>query len=93
MVELDVLAAMSIDMKLEQLIDLYIINYPNMADNERNTWYDQEGKIVFTTNKSLTKFGVTRDIWENNKEGDFDAEDQLGISRRYISPFYVTDRS
>lgn len=92
MVELDVLAAMSIDMKLEQLIDLYIINYPNMADNERNTWYDQEGKIVFTTNKSLTKFGVTRDIWENNKEGDFDAEDQLGISRRYISPFYVTDR-
>ncbi len=92
MVELDVLAAMGIGMSLEQLIDLYIINFPNMADNERNTWYDQEGKIVFTTNKSFVKFGVSRDIWNSNLHQSFVAKDKLGIERQYIAPFVQTNR-
>ena len=92
MIELDVLCAKGIGMTIEQLIDLYKINYPNMSDNENNTWYDQEGKIVFTTNKSLVNYGVSREIWEDNKENDFEAMDQLGVFRKYKSPFFKTDR-
>lgn len=92
MVELDVLAAKGIGMTLEQLIDLYSINYPNMNDNEKNTWYDQEGKIVFTTNKSFVKFGVSKDTWEKNKDNSFSSLDLLGINRNYVAPYYRTDR-
>ena len=92
MVELDVLAAKGIGMTLEQLIDLYTINYPNMDDNEKNTWYDQEGRIVFTTNKSFVKYGVPKDTWKANKEHDFVADDLLGITRVYKAPFFRTER-
>lgn len=92
MVELDVLAAKGIGMTLKQLIDLYSINYPNMDDNEKNTWYDQEGKIVFTTNKSFVKYGVSKEIWEKNKDKSFSDTDLLGINRNYVAPYFRTDR-
>lgn len=92
MVELDVLAAKGIGMTLKQLIDLYSINYPNMDDNEKNTWYDQEGKIVFTTNKSFVKYGVSKEIWEKNKDKSFSDIDLLGINRNYVAPYFRTNR-
>ncbi len=92
MIELDVLSAKSIGMTLDQLCDLYKINYPNMAENEANTWYDQNGRIVFTTNKSMVTFGVSRSIWDNNKNVSFKAIDQLGREIDYISPYIQTNR-
>lgn len=92
-VELDVLAAMTIGMTLEQLKNLYIIQFPNMHENEKNTLYDQKGKIVFTTNKSLAEIGVNKDTWESMKaQKDFKTTDLLGHQKKYYGPFYTTDR-
>ena len=63
-----------------------------MDDNEKNTWYDQEGKIVFTTNKSFVKYGVSKEIWEKNKDKSFSDTDLLGINRNYVAPYFRTDR-
>ena len=76
--EIDVLSAMSLGLKLEQLIDLCRINYPNLLQNDENTWYDKNGDIVFTTNKSLSGVGLDRVQWETRKNTmslkDFDME-------------------
>ena len=32
---------------------------------EDDTWYDANGRIVFTNNRSLTGVGVERKTWEN----------------------------
>ena len=63
--ELDVLSAMSLGLNLEQLEDLCRINYPNLLQNDESTWYDKDGNIVFTTNKSLSGVGLDRIEWDN----------------------------
>lgn len=65
LVEVDVLAAMSLGMTLDQLKTIYRIQFPVLQAYEDDTWYDSQGKIVFTNNRSLTGVGFTRPEWEN----------------------------
>ena len=69
LVEIDVLMAMQMGMSLKQLQDIYYIQFPVMRYNENNTWYDSKGRIVFTTNRSLTNVGFSRKEWENGIKG------------------------
>ena len=69
LVELDVLTAMALGMTLEQLKTIYRIQFPVMQQYEIDTWYDSTGRIVFTTNRSLTDLGFTRTEWENGIKG------------------------
>ncbi|MDR3203516.1 MAG: hypothetical protein LBV23_02055, partial [Deltaproteobacteria bacterium] len=39
-----------------------------LQDYEKNTWYDQNGRIVFTNNRSLIGVGFRRKEWEEIKE-------------------------
>ena len=64
LVELDVLAAMSIGLTLEQLQVLYSLSFFAAIQQENDTWYDSNGRIVFTNNRALTGVGVDRKIWE-----------------------------
>lgn len=64
LVELDVLVAMALGMTLEQLISIYLIQFPVLRQNEADTWYDQNGKIIFTSNKGLFGVGIDRKEWE-----------------------------
>jgi hypothetical protein len=42
---------------LDQLLDLYRIYFPVLQENEKGTWYDQNGRIVWTCSKGLPGVG------------------------------------
>lgn len=65
LIELDVLTALSLDMTLNQLITIYQIQFPVLQQYESDTWYDSNGRIVFTTNRSMVGIGFDRKTWEN----------------------------
>jgi hypothetical protein len=60
MLEIDVLIAKSIGITLNELIAMYRMQFPVMQQYERDTWYDQHGRIVFTASKGLTGVGFPR---------------------------------
>lgn len=64
LVELDVLAAMALGMTLEQLVSIYRIQFPVLQSYESDTWYDANGRIIFTNNRSFTNVGFSRFEWE-----------------------------
>ena len=65
LVEIDVLTAMALGMTLQQLKTIYLIQFPVLQSYEADTWYDANGRITFTNNRSLTGVGFTRPEWEN----------------------------
>lgn len=69
LMEIDVLVAMELGMTLEQLKEIYRIQFPVMRQYEKDTWYDANGRIVFTTNRSLTNVGFSRKEWEDGIKG------------------------
>ncbi len=60
LVEIDVLTAMALGMTLEQLKTIYRIQFPVLQSYEADTWYDANGRIAFTNNRSLVGVGVDR---------------------------------
>ena len=69
LVEIDVLTAMALGMTLEQLKTIYRIQFPVLQQYEADTWYDANGRIVFTTNRSLVGVGFDRKEWEGSVKG------------------------
>lgn len=63
LVEIDVIVALAFGLTLEELILVYEIEFSILQKNERNTYYDANGNIVFTTSKSLNGVGVEKSIW------------------------------
>lgn len=66
LVEIDVLTAMALGMTLEQLKTIYRIQFPVLQSYEADTWYDANGRIVFTNNRSLVGVGFDRKEFELN---------------------------
>lgn len=61
LVELDVLTAQVMGLTLDELLALYRMQFPIMRSYERDTWYDQKGRIVFTPNSNgLRGVGLPR---------------------------------
>lgn len=69
LVEIDVLTAIALGMTLEQLKTIYRIQFPVLQSYEADTWYDANGRIVFTNNRGLTGVGFSRPEWENGIKG------------------------
>ena len=74
LLELDVLTAQAMGLDFLDLITLYRLRFRVMRDYEANTWYDQNGRIVFTNNSALPSVGLPR------KKCSKDADD--GITYR-----------
>jgi hypothetical protein len=60
LVEIDVLSAMVLGLNLDELLTIYRVQFPVLMQNERDTWYDANGRIVFSSSKSLTGVGLSR---------------------------------
>ena len=103
LVELDVLASISLGLTVDELLTMLRIQFPVLLQNERDTWYDHQGRIVFTCNKGLPGVGLDRRRWnevKNLRSGNVVqgiSDDTLPGGRRertitYVAPFDRCDR-
>jgi len=60
LVEIDVLIAMALGMSLDQLKTIYRLQFAVAQQYEVDTWYDANGRITFTNNRSLVGVGFDR---------------------------------
>ena len=66
LVEIDVLIAMALGMSLDQLKTIYRLQFAVAQQYEVDTWYDANGRITFTNNRSLVGVGFDRKEFELN---------------------------
>lgn len=57
LVEIDVLVAQSLGLSLKQLVEVYRVYFPVMQQYDSGTWFDQNGRIVWTCSKGLPGVG------------------------------------
>jgi len=68
LVEIDVLAAMALGLTLKELQTIYRVQFPVLRHNDRHTYYDQTGRIIYTTSKGLSGVGFKTPEWRKIKD-------------------------
>ena len=89
LVEIDVIAAMALGLSLQDLEMIYTIQFPVLQQNENDTWYDAEGKIVFTCSRGLTGVGLDRPAWNAMRGNPITDADGTVIAYEGAEPQYT----
>jgi hypothetical protein len=105
LVELDVLAAQALGLSLEELQTMFRISFTTLRKYDGGTWYDQNGRVVFTCQNKAG--GVPRKVWEkellprkddagftySHTESDQAFTDaKTARTTVYVPPFFTMDR-
>lgn len=103
LVELDVLAAMALGITLEELIDIYRLTFTVLSGYEDDTWYDANGRIVFSKKNygnltfSRREFEAIRhakagEVFTRTIEDDTQPGGPRERTIEYVAPFDKCDR-
>lgn len=65
LVAIDVLVSMAFGLTLDELLTMYHLQFHILQSQEADTWYDANGRIVFTNNRALNGVGFDRKTWEH----------------------------
>ena len=84
LVEIDVLAAMSFGLSLEDLEFIYDIQFPVLRQNEDDTWYDQKGNVVYSVSLCKKGVGVERATWNTIRGEQLSDNIYQGATSSYI---------
>ncbi len=57
LIEIDVLVAQAMGLSLQQMLEIYRVYFPVMQQYDSGTWFDQNGRIVWTNSKGLPGVG------------------------------------
>ncbi len=63
--EIDVLVSMELGLTIEELCSIYRIQFPVLRHNERNTWYDRNGRIVYLDGDQ--EYGLSTPDWKRKR--------------------------
>jgi hypothetical protein len=91
LVEIDVLVAQALGLTLDELITIYRVQFPVMQQYERDTWYDMNGRIVFTNSKGLSGVGFPRKGKGRGANREIGWEDIQSMTSGTVSRTIVDD--
>ncbi len=89
--EIDVLVAQALKLTLDKLITIYRVQSPVAQHYERDTWYDRNGRIVFTNNKGLAGVGFPRKGKGRGAKKEIGWEDIAGMPSSTVSRTIMDD--
>ncbi len=94
LVEIDALAALELGLTIEELCTIYRTQFPVLREYERDTWFDKNGRIAFTSSKGLVGVGLDRksfELWQDCLRQDRPLP--ADFDRKNLEPpFEVRDR-
>ena len=91
LLELDVLTSLAVGLCLEELITIYRVQFAVLQTYDSETWYDRQGKIVFTVNRGIPGVGLDRKQFEEVKRATL-SESLPAWASAYTPPFQRPDR-
>ena len=93
LLEIDVLVSIMLGISLTDLQNIYRLQFPVMKQYEEGTWYDINGKIVYTCNKNIPS--LSRKEWDDKKENSqISALVECNAEKEavFYAPFICADR-